>query len=231
MAIYIAKPWYKKGGNPDDYFDPVTHIATESNFIKFLDCGVYDSKYIGYGVDLGTTGIWIIEDVNHDSENTGQTNCYDLISKDCFSPATTWSSNGRVYYRNSNVRNNLINSVLPNLNGPIYSRLMKIKYYSWDTWYDDDYIVAPSEHKEIAQYATTGFPSEGSGYINMVNNEHRIKKYNNKKVYWWTRSCNAVPSWSGTNSAFYCSDSGSLTSAATSNYNYKYYLVGIIRVQ
>ena len=55
MAMFMVKPWYKKDDfDPDACFD-ANNTATEENFIKLLEHGVYDRKYIGYFVTLSNT--------------------------------------------------------------------------------------------------------------------------------------------------------------------------------
>lgn len=151
MALYIVKPWYKKGEpfDPDSVFDPVTHTATEAGFLELLAHHVYDSKYIGYFVTLGNSaaynsGLWVIADVNHDSTNTGQTNCYDLISLDCFDPGNNAYSSSSYLWRSSTVRTWLNNTFYPGFSADFKSRLLSIKYNSENTWYDDDKVILPS---------------------------------------------------------------------------------------
>lgn len=148
MALFMVKTWMGNK-NPDDYFDPVTHIATEENFIKFLECGVYDSKYIGYKVQLGNSvgynnGLWVIADVNHDSANTGQTNCYDLISLDCFDPGNNVYSSSSYLWRSSTVRTWLNNTFYTGFGADFKPHLLSIKYNSENTWYVDDKVILPS---------------------------------------------------------------------------------------
>lgn len=228
MAIvFKVKPWYKKsGGNPDDYFDPVTHIATESNFIKFLDCGVYDSKYIGYGVQFDDLGLWTIADVNHDSTNTGQANCYDLISG-CYNfYLTKWAADRNTDYYASNIRT-YINARYDLFSNDIKSRLMKLKYKSVNTWYDTDYIVVPSLI-EVGGSAQSGYPSEGIRYpIFAYTNgatDTRVKTYNGR-VPWWTRTAQERSSYKNT---YRVTDTGSLNTSTSDNYGA--YAVGLIRV-
>lgn len=151
MALYIVKPWYKQAEpfDPDACFDPVTHIATEANFILLLAHGVYDSKYIGYKVQLANSagynnGLWVIADVNHDSANTGQTNCYDLISLDCFDPGDNVYSSSSNLWRSSLVRAWLNDTFYPGFSANFKPHLLSIKYNSENTWYDDDKAILPS---------------------------------------------------------------------------------------
>lgn len=132
--------------NPDDCFDPTTHIATEENFMKLLDNGIYDSKYIGYKVQLSNSvdynnGIWVIADVNHDSTNTGQSNCYDLISQNCFHSGIFGSNQN---WRSSTPRTWLNNTFYPGFSTEFKNHVLNPKYNSQGTWYADDKIILPS---------------------------------------------------------------------------------------
>ena len=177
--------------NPDSCFDPTTHIATEENFMKLLDNGVYDSKYIGYKVRLSNTseynnGLWVIADVNHDSSNTGQTGCYDLISEDCFHSAAFGSDKN---WRSSTARTYL--------NGTFYSGFSSIfkvhmicpKYNSQNTWYTDDYVILPS-YKEVNGGTSSYQDNEGIAYPIFTNYTSRKKYQADTTTYrtWWNRS-------------------------------------------
>ena len=188
MAMFIVKPWYRKK-NPDDYFDPVTHMATEENFIKFLQCGVYDSKYIGYKVQLGNSasynnGLWVIADVNHDSANTGQSNCYDLISEDCFNAAGF--SNSTNIWRNSDTRTWLNGTFYNGISSSFRNHLIPMKYNSAGSWYSDDNILLLSGTE---LNATTGV-TEGVAYPIFTDAASRVVKiYNTAQTgYYWTRT-------------------------------------------
>jgi hypothetical protein len=190
MAMYIVKPWYRKK-NPDDYFDPVTHIATEENFIKFLECGVYDSKYIGYKVQLSNTatynnGLWVIADVNHDSANTRQRNCYDLISQDCFY-STAFGSDQN--WRNSSPRTYLNGTFYNGFSSAFKAHILNPKYKSQSTWYTDDYVILPS-YKEVNGESTSYADNEGIAYPIFTDNSSRIKYRSGTSTAssWWTRS-------------------------------------------
>jgi hypothetical protein len=199
MAMFIVKPWYRKK-NPDDYFDPVTHIATEENFIKFLECGVYDSKYIGYKVQLGNStdynnGLWVIADVNHDSANTGQTNCYDLMSSYIFSPR----SQSYNIWRSSTVRTWLNNTFYSGFSNDFKSHIINMRYESNYSWYSDDKIILPSKVelggitgnvtiKEGIKYPQ--FTTDTAQYGDSSRNATRIRKIfqSDSSEWWWTRS-------------------------------------------
>ena len=148
MAMFMVKPWYKKDDfDPDACFD-ANNTATEENFIKLLEHGVYDRKYIGYFVTLSNTvdyngGKWVIADVNHDSANTGQTNCYDLISEGCFHNGEFGSSNDS--WRSSTARIWLNDTFYPAFSTEFKNHILNLKYNSQGTWYTDDKIILPSK--------------------------------------------------------------------------------------
>ena len=177
--------------DPDNVFDPTTHIATEENFIQLLEHGIYDSKYIGYKVTLTNSaqynnGTWIIADVNHDSSNTGQTNCYDLISVDCINPGISFGSSQN--WRDSNMRTWLNGTFYNGLSSDIKSRIMNIKYNSQGTWYNDDKIIIPSCTE--LNYSNTYAAVEGIRYPIFTDSTSRVKKQfgTTNTYYWWTRS-------------------------------------------
>lgn len=178
---------YEPPFDPDDVFDPTTHTATEADFIKLLEHGVYDSKYIGYKVLLGNSvtyngGLWVIADVNHDSTNTGQTNCYDLISQDCFGSQSFGGDNS---YRNSNIRSWLNNTFYDGFSNNLKSHMLNIKYYSRDTWYDDDKIINVSfiELNGTTGTTYTNYFVEGVAYPIFTDNNSRAKT-----GQYWTRT-------------------------------------------
>ena len=192
MAMFIVKPWY--GKNPlDEYFDPDTHIATEENFIRFLQAGIYTEDVIGYKVRLQNqsteydNGLWIIADVNHDSANTGQTDCYDLISEQCFHP-TTFSDSKSDNWRNSNIRSWLITQYVSMFDGGIENHIMNLKYNSRGVWYTNDNIIIPS-YKELN--GTSSYQdNEGVPYPIFADNNARIKYGfdTGDAQIWYTRS-------------------------------------------
>jgi hypothetical protein len=193
MAMFIVKPWYKNKVNPDDYFDPVTHIATEENFIKFLECGVYDSKYIGYKVQLSNSaaydnGLWIIADVNHDSVNTGQTNCYDLISEKIFlsgSFGSNWN------YVGSYLQSRLNSTLYNGFSLDIKNHIMNIVYKSQSSWVNTDKVVAPS-FVEVNGSSSGQSTSEIEGvqYPLFTDNNSRRKMVHGASYNsgWWLRT-------------------------------------------
>ena len=177
--------------NPDNTFDPITHIATESNFIKLLENGVYDSKYIGYGVTLSNSaiydgGTYVIADVNHDSNNTGQINCYDLISVDCINPGSSFGSNQN--WRDSTIRSWLNSTYYNGLSSDFKSHIINIKYNSQGTWYNDDKVIIPSCTE--LNYSNSYAEIEGIAYPIFTDNTSRIKYQfgTTSAYYWWTRS-------------------------------------------
>ena len=197
MALYIVKPWYKKKGgsvDPDDYFDPVTHIATEANFIAFLAAGgKYDNKsLVGYKVQLGNganynNGLWVIADVNH---NTDQPNTYDLIPQDCFY-SRTFSSSSQ-YWRSSDVRTYLNSTFYNGFSDNFKSRMSTIIYDSNGSTYNDDKVILPSFTEINGTTGTTSaaFVVEGAAYPIFTDNDSRKKYQVSTTTYslWWTRS-------------------------------------------
>ena len=176
--------------NPDDMFDE-NHIATEENFMKLLDHNVYDSKYIGYKVTLTNSaqynnGTWIIADVNHDSSNTGQTGCYDLISQDCFY-STTFGSNQN--WRSSTPRTYLNGTFYSGFSSAFKAHMICPKYKSQSTWYTDDYVILPS-YKEVNGGTSSYQDNEGVAYPIFTDNNSRKKYQTGSTSYnrWWTRS-------------------------------------------
>ncbi len=173
MAIvFKVKPWYRKGGNPDDYFDPVTHIATEENFIKFLDCGVYDSKYIGYGVTLGNSyendgGLWKIIDVNHDSSNTLQTDCYDLMSTE----VVLKINDAQINWASSTTRSKLNGDFYNGFSSAFKNRIMPLVYNYRMNW-QSDYLINPSNTELTG--ADSYYGREGKLY-EALNNDYKRK--------------------------------------------------------
>ena len=161
--------------NPDDMFDE-NHVATEVNFIQLLEHGVYDSKYIGYKVQLGNSvdynnGLWIIADVNHNSVNTGQTNCYDLISQDCFH-STSFGSDQN--WRSSTPRTYLNGTFYSGFSTEFKNHILNPKYNSQGTWYTDDYVILPS-YKEVNGGTSSYQDNEGVAYPIFTDNASRIK--------------------------------------------------------
>jgi len=216
--------------NPDDMFDE-NHTATEENFIRLLENGVYDSKYIGYKVQLSNSvdynnGLWVIADVDHDSANTGQTGCYDLISEECFHSTVFSSSNNQ--WRSSTPRTWLNNTFYPGFSTEYNNHILNPKYNSQGTWYTDDKIILPSK-VEVNGGTASYTDNEGvvypifTGTAETGSNSSRIKKYNGSASRWWTRSC-----YTGTsNRVWTVYTDGSMY---INTYNNSFYLAPILRV-
>ena len=212
--------------NPDNYFDPSTHIATEANFIKLLEDGWYEESLIGYKVQLSNTanynnGIWVIADVNHDSENTGQSNCYDLISQDCFY-STMFGSNQN--WRSSTPRTYLNGTFYSGFSSAFKAHMICPKYKSQSTWYTNDYVILPS-YKEINGGTSSYQDNEGVAYPIFTGNSSRIKYQSGTSTarVWWTRSRHIATS----NNIWYVNTDGSMTNG---NYGSTRYLVPLLRV-
>jgi hypothetical protein len=224
MAMYIVGTFKGVPFNPDACFDPVTHVATEAAFIQLLQHGVYDSKYIGYKVQLGNSvdynnGLWVIADVNHDSANTGQTNCYDLISQDCFYSVKFGNNQN---WRSSTPRTWLNNTFYPGFSTEFKNHILNPKYNSQGTWYTDDYVTLPS-YKEVNGGTSSYQDNEGVAYPIFTNSTSRIKKYNGSAQYWWTRSRYTNDG----GNVWYVSSGGSMLNT---HYAYSYYLAPLMRV-
>ena len=229
MAMYIVGTFKGVPFNPDACFDPDTHVATEAAFIQLLEHGVYDSKYIGYKVQLGNSvdynnGLWIIADVNHDSANTGQSNCYDLISQDCFY-STSFGSDQN--WRSSTPRTYLNGTFYSGFSSAFKAHMICPKYKSQSTWYTDDYVILPSKVEVNGGTSTTD--SEGVAYpiftgnAGTGSNSSRIKKYNGSASRWWTRSRFTY----GSDSVWYVLTDGYMTN---NSYSSSYYLAPLMRV-
>ena len=186
--------------DPSSIFD-ANDTCTEEDFIRLLEAGIYDSSLIGKYVTLSNSvgyngGKWVIADVDHDSENTGQTNCYDLISVDCFSNQV-FGATMNTLWRNSSLRTQLNNSFYLGFSTDLKSHIVNIKYKifngSTGDWYTDDKIIVPSwvEVGFIIDNASS-FYIEGVRYpiftLSTGNSNDRIKKYNNTAQAWWLRS-------------------------------------------
>ena len=211
--------------SPDDFFDPTTHIATEENFIKFLQAGIYTSDVIGYKVQLGNSveynnGLWVIADVDHDSTNTGQTNCYDLISQDCFY-STSFGRNQN--WRDSTPRTYLNGTFYSGFSSAFKAHILNPKYNSQGTWYTDDYVILPS-YKEVNGGTSTAQDNEGVGYPIFTDNTSRVKNQSDTSTtrIWWTRSRDNR----GSSSVWTVSASGSMNYGS---YSYSRYLAPLIR--
>ena len=230
MAMFIIKPWYRKiGFDPNDYFNPTTHIATEENFIKLLQAGIYTSDVIGYKVQLSNSvdynnGLWVIADVNHDSTNTGQTNCYDLISLDCFHK-TDYSGYSPKWRDTSCIaRTWLNNTFYPGFSTEFKNHILKPKYKSQSTWYTNDKVILPS-YKEVNGGTSSYQDNEGVAYPIFTDNASR-KKYQTGTTsygFWWTRS---LFTYNGSY-VWYVSTNGSMNSES---YGANRYLTPLLRI-
>lgn len=167
--------------DPKDFFDPETHIATEANFIKLLEAEIYSDEIIGYKVQLSNStdynnGLQVIADVNHDSANTGQTNCYDLISQDAFYYYSFYNTYGNPSQRGSGCysRTQLNETFYPGFNIDFKSHIIKPKYNSMNTQYNDDQIILPSA-VEVGNNQYAQGSDQGVIYPIFNNTTNRIK--------------------------------------------------------
>ena len=166
--------------NPMIPFDPTSifdlnNTTTEELFIILLNRGIYDSSIVGKFVTLSNSvdynnGKYVIADVNHDSANTGQTGCYDLISVNCFHYAAFGSSK---QWRSSSLRTWLNNTFYLGFSSNFQIHIMNIKYKSLSYWYEDDKIIIPS-YKEV-NGGTSGYTAEGASYPIFTNDSSRLK--------------------------------------------------------
>jgi len=223
--------------DPDNIFDPTTHVATETDFIKLLEHGVYDSKYIGYKVQLSNSvdynnGLWVIADVNHDNINTGQSNCYDLISEDSFHKAAFSNSSPYSGWRSSTARTWLNNTFYPGFSTEFKNHILNPKYKSQSTWYTDDYVILPSK-VEVNGETGNSTDNEGVAYPIFTGTAGTGENSSRKKHpagstsyvgYWWLRS--RTPSDSNYFYEVYGGD-GSIGSA---HYEWTYLLAPLLRV-
>ena len=216
------------GFDPDACFDPTTHIATEENFIQLIEHEVYDSKYIGYKVQLSNTtnynnGLWVIADVDHDSANTGQTNCYDLISEGCF--YSTVFGNSQYWRRSSTSRTYLNGTFYGGFSSAFKAHMICPKYNSQGSWYTDDYVILPS-YKEVTNGSSQYQDNEGIAYPIFTDDASRIKYQSGTSTAssWWTRS-------RGTNSSNYVWYAYTDGSINRGYYSSSCYLAPILRVQ
>ena len=191
MALFIVGSYKASPYDPDSAFDPVTHVATEASFIQLLQHGVYDSKYIGYKVQLGNSvdynnGLWVIADVNHDAN---QPNTYDLISQDCFN--TTWFGSSQ-YWRDSGVRTWLNDTFYNGFSENFKSHMNNITYVSNGSTYNDDKVILPSftEVNGTTGTSSTDYVVEGTAYPIFTKKSSRQKYQTGTTTYkrWWTRS-------------------------------------------
>lgn len=193
MALFIVGSYKASPYDPDSAFDPVTHVATESSFIQLLEHGVYDSKYIGYKVQLGNSvdynnGLWVIADVNHDSANTGQTDCYDLISENVFGERTY--SDGSTWWQNSTIRTYLSSTFYDGFGTDIKTHILSMKYKAGGSWLNDKIIIPSCIEVNITSGIST---VEGTQYPIFTDNNSRIKNIFNSTAInneWWTRTQN-----------------------------------------
>ena len=191
MALFIVGSYKASPYDPDSAFDPVTHIATEAAFIQLLQHGVYDSKYIGYKVQLGNSvdynnGLWVIADVGHHAD---QPNTYDLIPQDVFYSMAFGSS---PYWRNCNVRTWLNDTFYNGFSNDFKDHMNNITYDSNGTTYNDDKVILPSftEVNGTTGTTSTSYVAEGTAYPIFTDNNSRKKYQAGTGSYrsYWIRS-------------------------------------------
>lgn len=197
IAPEDVKPGTKSIIYFEEYFDPITHTATEAKFLEFLRKeATYTDKIAGYKVILSNSntydgGVWIIADANHDSANTDQFNCYDLISLNCINPDSIFGADSN--YRSSNDRAWINDVLYPGFSDNIKARMMNPRYNLQGTWYDDDKLVEPSG-TELGGVDADKMQIEGLKYPifpdgNLSDTSRAKLKFDNTTTeYWWTRS-------------------------------------------
>ena len=143
-------------------------VLTENEFIDVLNQGIYTYNLLGHRVTLNNSQnnsegnpVWIIADVNHDSANTGQTNCYDLMAVGAVQ--TYRESFSGQSWRNSTTRTWLNSTYLNGFSSALQSHIINMKYNSNGSWYTDDKIILPSLKEMV-----------GSSYQNMTFTEGEI---------------------------------------------------------
>ena len=183
----------------DLYFDPVTHTATEENFIRFLDLGLYTKKVVGYKVILSneaaTTnyngGIWVIADVGHDSLN--QPKSYDLIAEEAFGTVQFETNDTGNRWRDSTLRTWLNGEYRNGFSSALRNYMIRMVYQSFDgsdiDTYNDDFIILPSA-AEIG-LSDGEVTVEGTKYPIFTDNASRTKNTFgtvSSPASWWVRS-------------------------------------------
>lgn len=178
------------------YFDSKTHIATEKQFIDFLNAGIYTRDVIGFKVQINindyslflpqgenskNTLLFTIADLDHDYENTVfRTRYYDLI---CDTPIRE-SIFGETYnYRSSDIRAFLTTSFYMRLSSEVKDHAIYFSYKYNDSWYRDDKIIILSGTEMGSNF--DDLLEEGVKYPIFNDKSHRSKG----KCYWTRSGC------------------------------------------
>lgn len=211
---------------------------TEEEFISILDAGVYDTKYIGSKVTINNSyseyasnNIYTIADANHDSANTGQNNCYDLIA-DCVI---------RRELANTNFDSSSSDSLYKYLNNTFYygfntnfiNHIMQMRFpisANYSSQWVTLYITIPStaEVNLVSKYYWTPL---GIPYPIFTDNDSRKRKYPDNEEYYssyWARDYAGTGIY-GSNKYYYIDNTG-VTYTASGSYD-KMYFVPLFRVQ
>lgn len=233
LGVILPNEMDDGSGNPDDYFDPVTHIATEFNFIRFLRAGgkYDDDTVVGYKVILSNSvdyndGLWVIADVNH---NPDQTNTYDLIAEEAFGIMQFETNDTGNRWRNSTLRTWLNDTYYNGFSSSFRRHMLQMVYPSFDgttvTNYNDDFVILPSG-AEIG-LSDVEVTAEGTKYPIFTDNASRIKNTFGtvSSANWWVRS--------NTNTVvrmMYIHVNGNGSSLVKTNYPAKRQVAPLIRV-
>ena len=213
----------------DLYFDPETHTATEEDFIRFLDLGLYTKRAIGYKTVLSSNtpayeyrnGTWIISDVNHDYNNTGQYGCYDLINEYGFLKAFDANNHN---WRDSDIRTWLNNTFYNGFSNEFKNRVMNIKYKSEDSWYNDDKIILLSFTEVNGDSSSIGsaedFIIEGTPYPVFTNDDSRKRmRFIHYNYYFWFLRSRYIGQYYSDFYIYSVTGAGSFSVGTTDSYN------------
>ena len=221
----------------NDYFDPVTNIATESDFLSFIETGMVTNKVIGKKVTLSNSsgyynnGQWSILEWNHDIDNPEF--YYDLIATNGIRYMAFDSNNGKMW-RRSSIRTWLNDTFYNGFSSDIRDRMEYISAETWsgssveDKTYTHDKVIIPSA-VEIGFSSGENIHSEGSKYIMFSDNASRIKRLTGTTTNkpWWTRSCDK--DYNTDEAVWYAAADGSIYSASA-NTSSTIMVVPIIRI-
>lgn len=186
------------------FFDPETHIATEEQFIKFLNSKIRTKDVIGYKVKVSFRDHWshgtsfdkphiinyifTIADLDHDCENIGYKGYYDLICTTVIDEQKFGDSDD---YTSSDIREWLNVNFYTSISDNLKAHMLRIKYKYNDTWYDNDRLVIPSATELGLGIENDFIPEEGAIYpIFTADSKSRIRHIFNdsERGVYWTRT-------------------------------------------
>ena len=180
------------------YFNPITHTATEEDFIAFLNLGIYTRKIIGYKVIISNEssqnnyngGTWVIADVAHDSLN--QPKSYDLIAEEAFANIQIETADTGNKWRSCSLRTWLNGAYYNGFSSALKSYMLHICYPSFNgssvNTYNDDYVILPSA-AEVGLF-DEDVTEEGTKYPIFTDDASRVRYTfgTTDANRWWTRS-------------------------------------------